>query len=158
MKKTAKGKSGGGSGSANYSNVSNVAAAAASETLISQNVKNQPAPPSKTNGQTTGGFNEKNARRRQEVEQKQAEVKQGFATFLSQKSDTKQQKNKHNSNTSTAKKQSTVVTAVKDQDGQIEDTSVVKVSGFESLTFIVQENVRYWVVFIFSIFLSASSF
>ncbi|EAA09254.6 AGAP004430-PA [Anopheles gambiae str. PEST] len=126
MKKTAKGKSGGGSGSANYSNVSNVAAAAASETLISQNVKNQPTPPSKTNGQTTGGFNEKNARRRQEVEQKQAEVKQGFATFLSQKSDTKQQKNKHNSNTSTAKKQSTVVTAVKDQDGQIEDTSVVK--------------------------------
>uniref|UniRef100_A0A182K9Y0 Uncharacterized protein n=1 Tax=Anopheles christyi TaxID=43041 RepID=A0A182K9Y0_9DIPT len=114
MKKTAKGKQ---SGTANpsYSN-------ADADALIGQNVKQNP-PSSKANGQITGGFSEKNARRRQEVEQKQAEVKQGFASFLSQKPDTKQ-KNKHNSSASTGKKAQ--ITAVKDQGDQLEDTSAVK--------------------------------
>ncbi|XP_050079463.1 5'-3' exoribonuclease 1 [Anopheles maculipalpis] len=58
-------------------------------------VKAAVAQPASSNN--SGSFNEKNARRRQEVEQKQAEVKQGFATFLSQKSDTKQLKNRQNS-------------------------------------------------------------
>uniref|UniRef100_A0A182RI08 5'-3' exoribonuclease 1 n=1 Tax=Anopheles funestus TaxID=62324 RepID=A0A182RI08_ANOFN len=43
--------------------------------------------PAATGGSNT--FNEKNARRRQEVEQKQADVNQGFASFLAQKSDAK---------------------------------------------------------------------
>uniref|UniRef100_A0A182PLI7 Uncharacterized protein n=1 Tax=Anopheles epiroticus TaxID=199890 RepID=A0A182PLI7_9DIPT len=124
MKKTAKCKPSGGASSS----TSIAANTPASDTLGGSNAKHQSAAPSsKANGQVTSGFQEKNARRRQEIEQKQAEVKQGFASFLAQKSDKKQSAH---STTSTGK--SDPMMAVKDRGddtGLIEGkTSVVKVS------------------------------
>uniref|UniRef100_A0A182LSR4 5'-3' exoribonuclease 1 n=1 Tax=Anopheles culicifacies TaxID=139723 RepID=A0A182LSR4_9DIPT len=89
MKKTVRGKSG------------NSDSSGQNNSLAGNDVKQSAMAPATS---TTGiSFNEKNARRRQEVEQKQAEVKQGFASFLAQKSDTKQQKNKQNSATAIRK-------------------------------------------------------
>uniref|UniRef100_A0A182W3A0 5'-3' exoribonuclease 1 n=1 Tax=Anopheles minimus TaxID=112268 RepID=A0A182W3A0_9DIPT len=89
MKKTARGNAGNSDNSAPNSSLMGIDAKPSASSAV-------PAIAQTTMASATGGSNsnnEKNARRRQEVEQKQAEIKQGFASFLSQKLDTKQQTN-----------------------------------------------------------------
>ncbi|XP_052894626.1 5'-3' exoribonuclease 1 [Anopheles moucheti] len=91
----------------------------AHNSMVGNDVKHQATvvPTTSMPATTTGSnsFNEKNARRRQEVEQKQAEVKQGFASFL--------HKNKHNGATFIRKPPSS---DTKDRDEKNGNVAVVK--------------------------------
>uniref|UniRef100_A0A182Y8Z1 5'-3' exoribonuclease 1 n=1 Tax=Anopheles stephensi TaxID=30069 RepID=A0A182Y8Z1_ANOST len=126
MKKTAKSKA--GTALQKHNNDTGTPSANNDSSAGSKEVKHhqQVAVVQPAASNSTSSFNEKNARRRQEVEQKQAEVKQGFASFLSQKSDTKQLKNRQNS--VAAGKKVPVADAKDNDDKHGGDTTVVKVT------------------------------
>uniref|UniRef100_A0A182NCW7 5'-3' exoribonuclease 1 n=1 Tax=Anopheles dirus TaxID=7168 RepID=A0A182NCW7_9DIPT len=125
MKKTAKG--GGGAGGEAGGRTGNILSDVESISSVQQTMTTTGTTTTTTitASRTQNSFNEKHARRRQEVEQKQAETKQGFTSFLSQKPKdqhkSKQQKNKQNGAAIPARK-----VPVVSADSKIEDATIVK--------------------------------
>uniref|UniRef100_A0A182QR21 5'-3' exoribonuclease 1 n=1 Tax=Anopheles farauti TaxID=69004 RepID=A0A182QR21_9DIPT len=115
MKKTAKG-GGGGAGGRTGNTTSDAVPVSSTQQTITTTATTTTMP--------LNSFNEKNARRRQEVEEKPAETIQGFTGFLSQKPQdhhkSKQAKNKQNSTTVTNRK------PIAANVTKIEDATIVK--------------------------------